>query len=149
MADASALRQQALDRYGAVHDRASQLLEQALIDAAPLGATGDTRRGIEVRPGGGIGGSFASTAISKSPHGDFVEDGTAPHLILPRTARVLRFAGGSGRISQPGPNQRIATRSGGVVFSAYVNHPGTPARPWFAPTLERWSEFLQQAMATA
>jgi hypothetical protein len=44
-----------------------------------------------------------------------VHQGTPPHRIEPRNASVLRFEAG-----------------GEVVFAAYVNHPGTAARPFLA-----------------
>lgn len=117
-----------------------------LREAAPLGATGDTRRGIDSVPGGS---TFRPgfTVRSAAKGGDYVEDGTRPHVIRPRNARALRFQGGGGRISTASPNQRIATRSGGVVFAKVVHHPGTPARPWFRPVVERWGEFVQRAAA--
>lgn len=147
MADASGLRAKALERWGRAFDDSCQTLEQALQDAAPLGETGDTRRGISVRPGGVPGNGFAATALSASPHGDFVENGTAPHIIVPRSAKVLAFSGAGGRISQPGPNQRVPTRGGATVFAMIVHHPGTPPRPWFAPEIERWPQMLAQSLA--
>lgn len=144
---ADSLRAIALDRWQRAFEDSLDTLEDALIAAAPVGETGDTRRGIEVRLGGGVGNGFAGTAISKSPHGDYVEKGTAPHVILPH-GRVLRWVGGGGRISQPGPNQRIHTRAGGVQFATIVHHPGTPERPWFGPEVERWPQMLEQALVS-
>ena len=43
----------------------------------------------------------------------FVNDGTAPHVIRPRRAQVLRF-----------------TVGGRVVFAKVVNHPGTRPNPF-------------------
>lgn len=43
----------------------------------------------------------------------FVNDGTAPHIIRPQRAQVLRFNVG-----------------GRVVYAKVVNHPGTRARPF-------------------
>lgn len=125
---------------------AADTMRDALEAAAPLGETGDTRRGIQVTPTGGPDHP-AFLVRSTSPHGDFVEEGTAPHLILPRNAKALRFLGGSGRISTAAPNQRTPTSGGGVVFARAVQHPGTPARPWFEPVVQQWSDFLQQAAA--
>lgn len=118
----------------------------ALREAAPLGQTGETRRGIEAIAGGALLRP-AAVVRSKAPGGDYVEEGTQPHVILPRSGSALRFLGGSGRVSTAGPNQRIATRAGGVVFAKRVNHPGTPARPWFRPVVERFGEFLERAAA--
>ncbi len=127
-------------------NEARSLMEAELREAAPLGATGETRRGID-SVAGGTALRPAFTLRSKAAGGDFVEEGTRPHIIVPRRGKALRFQGGGGRISTAGPNQRIATRAGGVVFAKVVNHPGTPARPWFRPVAERFEEFLERAAA--
>lgn len=147
MADFTELKTR-ISRWGDdVTERSGDLLQQALRDAAPLGRTGETRRGVNVKSAG-ASPLPALEARSESVHGDYVEEGTQAHVILPRNAKVLVFPGAGGRISQPGPNQRIPTRAGGMVFSAHVNHPGTPPRPWFAPTLATWPELLRQAAAS-
>jgi hypothetical protein len=53
------------------------------------------------------------------------DDGTRPHVILPRTARVLRFRPGArrGRGGRSGGG-----RSGGMVFARRVYHPGIRPR---------------------
>lgn len=146
MADASALRAQYIDHNARVADEAARLMFNELLVVVPVGATGDTRRGLGFTPSGDqLRPSFLFT--SASIHGDYVEEGTDAVTIVPRTARVLRFQGGSGRISQPSPNSRIATRSGGVVFAMHVDKPAVPARPWFRPVVERWDEFLERAEA--
>lgn len=150
MADATALREKLLAWADEVFTVAvggdQSLMVQEMREAAPLGETGDTRRGIEAVPGG-TPLRLAAHVRSTGKGGDFVEEGTAPHVITPRNATVLRFLGGTGRVSQPSPNQRIATRAGGVVFTKVVHHPGTPPRPWFRPVVERFDEFLQRAAA--
>lgn len=146
MADATSLRENLVRQAGEVFAESQRLMVAELREAAPLGATGDTRRGIESIPGGSAQRP-AATIRSVGKGGDFVEDGTQSHVIRPRSGRALRFVGGSGRVSQPSPNQRIATRAGGVVFAKVVNHPGTPARRWFRPVVERFGEFLERAAA--
>ena len=144
MANASALRNR-VERLGSemfrvgVHD----LMVNELREAAPLGETGETRRGIEAMPTGPTSATIRSTGKG----GEYVEKGTQPHVIRPRNAKALRFLAGGGRISQPGPNQRIATRAGGVQFAMVVNHPGTPPRPWFGPLVEKLGDFLERARA--
>jgi hypothetical protein len=44
-----------------------------------------------------------------------VHDGTRPHIIRPRTKKVLRF---------------YWKRKGKIVYSRQVRHPGTRPRPW-------------------
>ena len=53
------------------------------------------------------------TIESNVEYAAFVNDGTRPHIIRPRTARVLRFEVG-----------------GRVVYARVVHHPGTRARPF-------------------
>lgn len=149
MADASGLRQLARARYGGVAQRAAELMKAALQDAAPLGETGETRRQIEVQPSGFGGDTFTFTATAPTKQGQYVEEGTDAHPIVPVRAKALRFMGGGGRISQPAPNQRIATRGGGVVYARRVFMPARPARPWFAPTIQLWPVFLEQALEQA
>lgn len=48
----------------------------------------------------------------------FVNDGTRPHIIRPRTKQALRFVIG-----------------GRVVFAKVVHHPGTRARPFLDKAL--------------
>lgn len=146
MANADTLRASLLRRGNDVANEATRLMVAELQVAAPLGATGDTRRGIEAVPGGSEVRP-AATIRSTGKGGDFVEAGTRPHVIVSRSGSALRFLGGSGRISQPAPASRIATRAGGVVFAKRVNHPGTPSRPWFRPVVDRWGEFVRRAAA--
>jgi len=59
----------------------------------------------------------------------YVNDGTRPHEIRPRNAKVLVFQSGYSAKTSPG---KVASRGGGasgpLVFSKGVNHPGTKAR---------------------
>lgn len=60
----------------------------------------------------------------------YVNNGTGPHLIAPRNARMLRFATGYRAKTQPGT---IGSGSGGangpvVYLKGVVRHPGTKAR---------------------
>lgn len=56
-------------------------------------------------------GSLLITFRSSDPVAPFVINGTRPHMIVPRNAKVLHFR----------------TDAGGSVFAARVNHPGTRA----------------------
>lgn len=51
-------------------------------------------------------------------YGEFVRKGTAPHVIVPRRAKALRFVIG-----------------GNVVFARRVNHPGSAANPYHVRAL--------------
>lgn len=142
--DSTELRSKLMRWGGAAFDRSLDLLVDALRDAAPLGTTGATRRGIQRTSEGGPtrpAGSVRSTGKG----GSFVEEGTEPHVIVAQ-GKALRFLWGGGRVSAAGPNQRTPTaRGSGVVFFKSVQHPGFPARPWFAPTLDTWEQLLAQA----
>lgn len=64
-------------------------------------------------------------------HAIFVAEGTRPHVIVPRRpGGVLRFPG----------------RGGQIVFARRVNHPGTDPNPWWDDALERWPEFVADAL---
>lgn len=60
-----------------------------------------------------------------------VEFGTRPHVIVPRTRKVLAW-GGDRRLSG-------SLRSGARAqfFATRVNHPGTRAKPYLRPAAER------------
>lgn len=49
----------------------------------------------------------------------YVEKGTAPHLILPKRAKVLSWLSAAGR-----------------MFARSVHHPGTRAQPFLTPAVE-------------
>jgi hypothetical protein len=61
--------------------------------------------------------AFVTNDVEYAAH---VHDGTGPHVIRPRRpGGVLRFEKG-----------------GEVVFTTYVNHPGTRAQPWLREAME-------------
>lgn len=142
--DSSQLRDRITRWGGLIFDEAVDAMVAELIVDAPLGETGDTRRGIRAERSGSPTRPSA-TIRSTGKGGSFVEEGTQPHEITPRNATALRFLAGSGRISQPSPRQRIATRGGGVVFAKIVHHPGMPPRPWFQPVFDRFLDFVERA----
>jgi hypothetical protein len=54
------------------------------------------------------------------PYAGFVEFGTKPHEIRPKSAKVLRFSVG-----------------GKTVYTKRVRHPGTKAQPFMKPAVDR------------
>lgn len=80
--------------------------------------TGTLRRsiGMDVTA---AGTTITLSVFAKAKHASFVEQGTRPHVIMPRKARVLRFQSG-----------------GKTVFAMRVNHPGTKPRPFLRPAVE-------------
>lgn len=131
MADAAALREKVQSANQQVFFDAVRRLMVDLHDAAPEGETGDTRRMLSETPGGSSP-RFTATVTSGSDHGNFVETGTRAHTVVPVVAKVLRF--------QP--------KGGPVVFATKANIPAQEARPWFAPTLAKWSDYLADAART-
>ncbi len=66
-------------------------------------------------------------ARNTAPHAAFVDKGTPPHLIVPRSARVLAF-----------------DVNGELVFARRVNHPGTKATGWFDKVMtDEWNRALR------
>jgi hypothetical protein len=56
----------------------------------------------------------------RAPHAAFVHWGTRPHVIRPKTKKVLRWAHGNG-----------------FVFARFVNHPGYKGDPWLIHAAEQ------------
>lgn len=104
---------------------------QAGLSVVPLGRIGGQQSvgafGLEALPGDGIGvkaspsGSFGVSVVigSNEQYAAYVEQGTKPHKIRPRNAKVLAFQG-----------------AGGTVFAQEVNHPGTQPANMFGGALE-------------
>lgn len=76
---------------------------------------------------GSLTRSFAIVHASAG-YAAYVELGTKPHVIKPRSKRVLAWpAAGSARLSG-------RTKSGGSrIFARKVRHPGTKAKPYLVP----------------
>jgi len=55
----------------------------------------------------------------QAPYGGYVEFGTGPHVIRPKTKKVLSFV-----------------VNGKRVFATKVNHPGTKAQPYVRPAFD-------------
>lgn len=88
--------------------------------------TGHLRRSI--RPGG-LGPSFAIVEAGTN-YAAFVELGTRPHVIRPKTKGVLAWpASSSGRRLSGRPR----TNAGAFVYAKRVNHPGTSPHPYLLP----------------
>lgn len=72
---------------------------------------------------------------------EYVSEGTKPHLIFPKRAKALRFAAKSRAKTRP---RVIASgqgsKSGKVIFSKGVIHPGTTAREFHRIIGEKWSK---------
>jgi len=66
------------------------------------------------------GGEAVGYLNAKKRYASFVEAGTAPHVIVPSRARVLRWEDDAG-----------------VHFARRVQHPGNPQLPFMGPALQK------------
>ena len=115
-----------------------QGLETAVMHACQVGAN-EAKRGAFKDQSGAmrkrihwrlIASSLAeATGEFASPveYSSFVEDGTKPHVIRPRSGKFLRFKG-----------------SGGMVYARSVRHPGSRARKMFARSVPKIQSELQR-----
>jgi hypothetical protein len=94
-----------------LREAARQVVNRAKV-LAPV-RTGRLRSSIRAEPPRIFSLRGSVTVGSDLEYAALVNDGTRPHVIRPRNAKVLRF-----------------TVGGQVVFARVVNHPGTKARPF-------------------
>jgi hypothetical protein len=101
--------------------RMRRRMEQFAYAEAPKD-TGKYSRRITSRDisGGNVAGF---EMLSPHPLSRFIQQGTRPHTIVPRRARMLRF---------------YWPRVGRVVFARRVNHPGTKPNQFYQRALIRW-----------
>lgn len=80
----------------------------------------------------------------------YVNDGTKPHDIYPKKAKVLRFQSGYSAKTSPGV---IGSSSGGAsgptMFSRHVRHPGTKARNFDETIEKKWQPKFKREMEEA
>lgn len=81
----------------------------------------------------------------------YVDEGTKPHVIVAKRARVLRFAVGGKPKTSPGKiTSGSGSKGGDVVFRPRVNHPGTKARLFTQQIAKRWQRgtapFIRDAL---
>lgn len=108
-----------------VTDTTRRVLNRAII-LTPV-RRGRLRAGNQMRvkkdAAGIVGEVFNDTAYAAAVH-----NGTRPHRITPKRAKVLRF-----KATKPASGKR--KRKGNIVYTRYVNRPGTKGRPWLATAL--------------
>lgn len=141
MANADAVRRHLRDKSEQAAQIAADSVFRQLQDGAPIGiypegrpadAGPPTREALDYTresPADRISYRFVSPGIG----GRYVEEGTEPHSIAAQPGKMLRF---------------YWPKVGKVIFTPEVSHPGTTARPWFYPTLQRWHDELAQAFST-
>jgi len=97
-----------------VSDRLADYAFKSMKEKAPK-RTGKLRKSIRK-----VRRSFEAYVFPTVPYALYVEYGTRPHLIRPVRASVLRFE----------------TRSGEIVYTRLVRHPGTKPQPFIRETAE-------------
>lgn len=97
-----------------------------------------------------VPGRLMARWTPKAKYAAFVEFGTRPHLITPKTARVLSWqAGGSpGKYvtSASGRSRYQKGSSGTARFAMSVNHPGTKPRPFMSKIAQRATPDINRIM---
>lgn len=81
----------------------------------------------------------------------YVDEGTKPHEIKPKRAKVLAFGGGAYR---PKTKVRVIGSTGGgpsgdTVFSKGVHHPGTEAREFTEVIADKWDKRVDEVFQAA
>ncbi len=78
----------------------------------------------------------------------YVDEGTPPHIITPKRAKVLAFGAGGTPKSQPGViGSRGGSRGSTKVFAHLVHHPGTEARNFTELVHKRTQDVLPVILA--
>lgn len=106
----------------------ARVIKSGLIRRTPKGRTGRMRRGWHTR----VAGDDAVIITNTEPYAGYVDQGTRPHLIVPRNAKALAF--------------RIGNR---MVFARSVHHPGTKPQNIVSRTLSEDRSRFEAAMRNA
>lgn len=128
MADLSGLRTRIKARAVFAVSDSSRRLQATLKTTSPR-VTGTMQNRTSVTADG-----LTATARAATEYASFVKDGTRPHVIRPRRARVLSF---------------FWPQAGGRVFLAKVNHPGARANGWWDKGIGQWPDFLRDSLKRA
>lgn len=99
-----------------VQTKAAQNLSGSMVKVRTGNLRSSLSSATEVR-----GTLLVETVTADASYALDVHEGTRPHLILPRTGRVLAWKPASG---------------GPMVFSTRARHPGTTGRPFLADALD-------------
>jgi hypothetical protein len=102
----------------------SAVREEKLLVHRKTGFTARTISELDVTATG-----FSTVAHGAAP---YLEFGTRPHEIRPKSAKVLRFATGGNATLSGRPKSGAP-----VVFARVVHHPGTRAYPFMVPGMEK------------
>lgn len=94
-----------------------------------------------------------------TPYAEYVHEGTAAHIIMPRIAKVLAFPPSGARgVIRDGQRVGLMEFDGRkeivpLVFAKQVRHPGTRAQPFLADAVAesrpRWHEYVARRIREA
>ncbi len=120
----------AVDEFGKAIQKSALMIQSNAIKEAPVNKQtggGNLRQNIRVS-------SMTKTraiVTSKAPYSVFVEEGTSPHVIVPRVKRGL------------------ANTRTGQFFGKKVNHPGTRANPFMSRAVKKSKSLVESYFMTA
>lgn len=113
--------------------RCGQVVRNAAVRIVRV-KTGRLKGTIAVDPVQDFGGVMSITVGTNLSYAPIVEEGSDPHVILPKTAKALFWKGADHPVRK-------------------VNHPGTKAYPYLKPALQqsgpRISQLMQEAARNA
>lgn len=120
----------ATGEYGRAIERTAFKIEGDAKRAAPVNKQsggGNLRQLIGSR----MTGKASAIVESKAKYSAYVDQGTRPHIIRIKRARVL------------------ANRRTGQIFGKIVQHPGTKAQPYFTNAVKSGEKFINSELKTA
>jgi len=136
---------QNLDKLKAAFQKAPAIATREFgtaIEKIAFKIEGDAKRNAPVNKGSGGGtlrqsissrmtGKASAVIESKAKYSAYVDQGTRPHIIRVKNARVL------------------ANKRTGQFFGKVVNHPGTKAQPYFSTAVKSGEKFINNELTQA
>lgn len=107
----------------------TMLILNRMKELAPV-KTGDYRRGLHMATISKVPGKVVTGAGTNDERGLWLEKGTKPHDIRPKSRRT------GGSKTKTGQRALRFMMGGAVVFAKEVRHPGTSPRPHMGPAFE-------------
>lgn len=100
-----------------------------------------------------VEGDRVSVTVGPASNADiwrYVDEGTRPHLIVPRGGGRLAFRTGYSARTRPGrAHVGSGTASGEYVYARAVNHPGTEAREFTQTIMDKFRSEFKDAIDEA
>ncbi|MFZ9755850.1 MAG: hypothetical protein ACO3DK_07455 [Bacteroidia bacterium] len=88
-----------------------------------------------------------ATISTNDPRYTWVDEGTKPHVIRPRNARVLRWLPGSRVRNEIARRNAMADRSDVAQYASSVNHPGIRPRNFTDTVLRRREKKAEKSIS--